>query len=77
MLQRALRAWVTAVAGMALLSVSAAAQTIKIGLISSYSGPFAQAGDELDLLAGETGGAMRRGDEIGRASCRERVLWYV
>jgi len=48
MLQGVLRAVAPAVAGLALLSVSAAAQTIKIGVINSYSGPFAQAGDELD-----------------------------
>src|ERR1700693_268601 len=48
MLKRVLVSLAPAFAGLALMSVSAAAQTIKIGLISSYSGPFAQAGDELD-----------------------------
>jgi branched-chain amino acid transport system substrate-binding protein len=46
MLQRALRAWMPAVAGLALLSVGAAAQTVKIGMISSYTGFAAQAADE-------------------------------
>jgi branched-chain amino acid transport system substrate-binding protein len=48
MLKRVLGALAPAIAGLALLSAAAAAQTIKIGLINSYSGPFAQAGDELD-----------------------------
>jgi branched-chain amino acid transport system substrate-binding protein len=34
--------------GLALLTAPAEAQTVKIGFISTYSGPFAQAGDELD-----------------------------
>ena len=46
MLQRALRAWMPAIAGLALLSVGAAAQTVKIGMISSYTGFAAQAADE-------------------------------
>ena len=46
MLYRALRAWMPAVAGLALLSVGAAAQTVKIGMISSYTGFAAQAADE-------------------------------
>jgi branched-chain amino acid transport system substrate-binding protein len=37
-----------ALAAVVGLVVPAAAQTIKIGLVNSYSGPFAQAGDELD-----------------------------
>src|SRR5437763_2766312 len=48
MLQRAIRALAPAIAALALLSVSALAQTVKIGVILPYSGPFAQAGDELD-----------------------------
>src|SRR5579863_9966912 len=48
MLKRLLVTLAPAFTGLALMSVSAAAQTIKIGLINSYSGPFAQAGDELD-----------------------------
>ena len=48
MLQRIVRAVVPALAGLALLAVSAAAQTIKIGVILTYSGPFAQVGDEID-----------------------------
>jgi branched-chain amino acid transport system substrate-binding protein len=46
MLYRGLRAWIPAVAGLALLSVGAAAQTVKIGMISSYTGFAAQAADE-------------------------------
>ena len=46
MLYRALGAWMPAVAGLALLSVGAAAQTVKIGMISSYTGFAAQAADE-------------------------------
>src|SRR6266496_5322303 len=48
MLKGVLAALVTAVAGLALLAVSAAAQTVKIGVILTYSGPFAQVGDEID-----------------------------
>jgi branched-chain amino acid transport system substrate-binding protein len=48
MLQRAVRALAPAVAALALMSAAALAQTIKIGVILPYSGPFAQAGDELD-----------------------------
>src|SRR4051812_39868645 len=48
MLDRAFRALAPAVAGLMLLSAAAVAQTVKIGVILPYSGPFAQAGDELD-----------------------------
>ncbi len=49
MSKRLLRAVVPAFAGLALLAVSAAAQTVvKIGLINSYTGFVAQAADELD-----------------------------
>src|ERR1700720_3039281 len=48
MLTRLLRAAAPAVAGLALMAVSAAAQTIKLGVILTYSGPFAQVGDEID-----------------------------
>jgi branched-chain amino acid transport system substrate-binding protein len=48
MLKRVLVTVAPAVAALALLAVSAAAQTVKIGVINSYSGPFAQAGDEID-----------------------------
>jgi branched-chain amino acid transport system substrate-binding protein len=48
MLRRIFAGLALAIAGVALLAAPAAAQTIKIGLILSYSGPFAQAGDELD-----------------------------
>src|SRR5436853_7761286 len=37
-----------AVAAPCTLAMPAAAQTVKIGFIDTYSGPFAQAGDELD-----------------------------
>src|ERR1700693_5162951 len=48
MVQGIVRALAAAVTGLALLSLPAAAQTVKIGFINTYSGPFAQAGDELD-----------------------------
>src|SRR6266704_5358788 len=48
MLHGLLRPIVPAFAGLALLSLSAAAQTVKIGVILTYSGPFAQVGDEID-----------------------------
>src|SRR5438874_11778661 len=35
-------------AGIALLGSTAAAQTIEIGVILTYAGPFAQVGDEID-----------------------------
>jgi branched-chain amino acid transport system substrate-binding protein len=37
-----------AAAALCALALPAAAQTVKIGFINTYSGPFAQAGDELD-----------------------------
>jgi branched-chain amino acid transport system substrate-binding protein len=48
MLKRVLVTLAPAIAGLALLAVSAAAQTIKLGVILTYSGPFAQVGDEID-----------------------------
>ena len=48
MLHGLLRPIVPAFAGLALLAASAAAQTVKIGVILTYSGPFAQVGDEID-----------------------------
>src|SRR5437588_1389528 len=48
MLRRVLTTLVPAFAGLALLAASAAAQTVKIGVILTYSGPFAQVGDEID-----------------------------
>src|SRR5712671_7406221 len=46
--KRLLCTFVPALAALALLTVSAAAQTVKIGVILTYSGPFAQVGDEID-----------------------------
>ena len=46
MLRRRFGAALTAAAGVALLSGGVAAETVKIGLIASYSGPAAQAADE-------------------------------
>jgi branched-chain amino acid transport system substrate-binding protein len=43
-----LRAALPALAGVALLSAAAAAQTVKVGVILTYSGGFAQQGDEID-----------------------------
>ena len=48
MLKRVLIALVPALVGLGLLTGSAAAQTVKIGVILTYSGPFAQVGDEID-----------------------------
>src|SRR5882762_11523147 len=48
MLKRCFRALVPAFAGLALLAGTAAAQTVKIGVILTYSGPFAQVGYEID-----------------------------
>ena len=48
MLRGVLRTLVPAIAALTLLAVSAAAQTVKIGVILTYSGPFAQVGDEID-----------------------------
>src|SRR6266536_2292370 len=48
MLRKVLVTLAPAIACLALLAVSAAAQTIKIGVILTYSGPFAQVGDEID-----------------------------
>src|SRR5216683_7972260 len=45
---RLLRALLPALAGLALVFSPAAAQTVKIGVILTYSGPFAQVGDEID-----------------------------
>src|ERR1051326_8902039 len=46
MLQKLIVGLALAVAGMALSAVPGMAQTIKIGLIASYTGPFAQPADE-------------------------------
>src|SRR3984893_18921688 len=48
MLQRAIAGLALAVAAACEFATSAAADTVKIGLIIPYSGPFAQAGDEMD-----------------------------
>src|SRR5204863_800223 len=48
MLKVLLRGAVAVLAGVTILATVAVADTVKIGLIIPYSGPFAQAGDELD-----------------------------
>ena len=48
MLQQKIAGLVLAAAALGALAMPAAAQTVKIGFIDTYSGPFAQAGDELD-----------------------------
>src|SRR5436190_9484751 len=48
MLKRGLVTLLPAFVGLALLAAPALAQTIKIGVILTYSGPFAQVGDEID-----------------------------
>src|SRR5215470_2571794 len=48
MLRTRLAGGALAIAALCALVASAAAQTVKIGFIDTYSGPFAQTGDELD-----------------------------
>src|SRR5437588_12156533 len=48
MLQQKIPGLALAAAALGALAMPAAAQTVKIGFIDTYSGPFAQAGDELD-----------------------------
>src|SRR5262249_24079156 len=48
MLRRKLAGCTLAMAALCAFAASAAARTVKIGFIDTYSGPFAQAGDELD-----------------------------
>jgi branched-chain amino acid transport system substrate-binding protein len=48
MLRRLFQGAAVLLAGAAFMAVPAAAETIKIGIVNSYSGPFAQAGGELD-----------------------------
>ena len=48
MVQRLVAALALAVAAVCAVAAPAAADTVKIGLIIPYSGPFAQAGDEMD-----------------------------
>ena len=48
MLQRIVASLALAVAAACAFAASAMADTVKIGLIIPYSGPFAQAGDEMD-----------------------------
>ena len=48
MVPRLVAGLLLAVAALCTFVAAAAAQTVKIGFINTYSGPFAQAGDELD-----------------------------
>ena len=48
MLQQIVAGLTLAVAAACAFGASATADTVKIGLIIPYSGPFAQAGDEMD-----------------------------
>src|ERR1700730_4177302 len=48
MVQRLVAALALAVAAACAVAAPSAADTVKIGLIIPYSGPFAQAGDEMD-----------------------------
>ena len=60
MLQEKIAGLALAAAALGALAMPAAAQTVKIGFIDTYSGPFAQAGDELDKASSSTSRSMRR-----------------
>ena len=64
-------------AACSLAAAPLAAQTVKIGLINSYTGFVAQPADQgqkgFDLYVKEHAKDLPPGVKIGRASCRERV----